>query len=683
VIDVLDEFETATTSKKKFSIEPLSVRTSRPVLGVPRLPFMSAMERRWLTHGNAVTPALRSTWAQIADTFNRKLQEVGSHRAARDWHVVSPGTGTGKTESTIVYASLLPTFSSTTGMLIVTRRIAAANELATEINRQAGRGVAVAHHSDDPKGAEVMRSNQILVITHAAFERAVERVDGGRVWDTFAAFGDGRRNLIVIDEAVDLLEVTKLTEDDLSRLVGSIPREARDRWPTQVRYLEDLLTELRRWVDLVRGTEDTQSVMRDEDRAQFDRLFGHLPDFADLRSFMRTHRYVGSARKGTKEAENQAISNSFGHVFDQVGSLVRSFVLFARKGKRTTFNSAHMILPEDAQGCVILDATASVNRFYDVAARDDGSFTIHRSEPPVGARSYRNVSLRVARVGATGKGSLTATDDLGVSVGAREAQRVSEWLSSNVKASSVFLACHKDNGHHFTALTGLPFDMKVGTYGSTDGTNEFRECNTAVVFGLPWRDRVDASLTFFATQGVQPDSWLQNEAARSFRGYSDIREELYLGWVATDLVQIVNRTAMRRVVDAHGNCPPCEVYLMLPRGARGDRILAALLAQLPGIIDVTPWNFDLAPRSGKATTVSTDYAAKLKAWAATLDPGAVVPAKYVRDHLGCGGRQWERLAAQIKDTTTDLAMTLGALGVRYTVTRVGRTNTACLIRSTI
>jgi hypothetical protein len=27
----------------------------------------------------------------------------------------------------------------------------------------------------------------------------------------------------VIDEAVDLLEVSKLTEDDLSRLVGAIP----------------------------------------------------------------------------------------------------------------------------------------------------------------------------------------------------------------------------------------------------------------------------------------------------------------------------------------------------------------------------------------------------------------------------------------------------------------------------
>ena len=680
MFDSTHESQTATTSKNRHLLEPIAVSFPRPTLGVPRAVAVNLVARRWHRHGNALTPAVQATWAQIVDTFNRKLQSFGT-RTSRDWHVISAGTGTGKTETTIVYASLLPTFAPAAGMLIVTRMQAAGELLAREINTEAGREVAVAHHSDAKVDPEVMRRFPVLVITHAAFERAVERCDGGRVWDTFAAFGDGRRGLIVIDEAVDLLEVTKLTEDDLSRLVGAIPREARDRWPDQVRYLEDLLAELRRWVDLVRGNADAQSVMRDADRAVFDKLFGQLPDFRELRSFMRSHWYIGSRRRGTKAATNTELGQSFGHVFDQVGALVRSFVLFARRGKRTTFNSARMILPEDAQGCVILDATASVNRFYDVASREDGSFTIHRHEPPAGARSYRNVSLHVARVDATGKGSLTATDDGGISVGAREAARVAEWLAANAKTSSVFLACHKDNGPHFTALTGLPFDLKVGTYGSVDGSNQFRDCTTAVVFGLPWRDRVDASLTFFATQGVQPDAWLKDETARRFRGYSDIREELYLGWVATDLVQIVNRTAMRRVINEYGDCPRCDVYVMLPRGERGDRILAALLAQLPGLIDVAPWNFDLAPRKTKATTVRVDYAEKLKTWATTLEPGAVVPAKIVREQLGCSSRQWDNLAASLKDPTTALALALGALGVSYAVTRVGSKSVACIVRS--
>jgi hypothetical protein len=206
--------------------------------------------------------------------------------------------------------------------LVVTRMQGACELLADAINAEAGREVAVAHHSDAKVDPEVMSTFPVLVITHAAFERAVERVDGGRVWDTFAAFGDGRRGLIVIDEAVDLLEVTKLTEDDLSRLVGSIPREARDRWPDQVCYLEDLLTELRRWVDVARGVADAQKVMRDADRALFDKLFGQLPDFRELRSFMRSHWYIGSRRKGTKATTNEELGQSFGHVFDQVGALV-------------------------------------------------------------------------------------------------------------------------------------------------------------------------------------------------------------------------------------------------------------------------------------------------------------------------------------------------------------------------
>jgi len=96
---------------------------------------------------------------------------------------------------------------------------------------------------------------------------------------------------------------------------------------------------------------------------------------------------------------------------------------------------------------------------------------------------------------------------------------------------------------------------------------------------------------------------------------------------------------------------------MLPRGERGDRILSVLLAQLPGITDVGPWDFDLVrPRA----SVRTDYAAKVKAWATTLEPGALIPMKAAREHLGCSPRQWERIAATLKDATSDLALTLGA-----------------------
>ncbi len=85
----------------------------------------------------------------------------------------------------------------------------------------------------------------------------------------------------------------------------------------------------------------------------------------------------------------------------------------------------------------------------------------------------------------------------------------------------------------------------MGTYGATDGSNGFATValpSSSVFLG---GTRVDASLTFFATQDVQPDAWLYEDGSRAFRGYSDIREELYLGWVSTDLVQMVNRTAMR------------------------------------------------------------------------------------------------------------------------------------------
>lgn len=658
----------------------------RPILGVPTHLFMDTMDQRWRRHGNTVTPALRATWEQIASTFNRKLQEVGRPQA-RDWHVLSPATGSGKTESAIVYASLLPTVTKDHGMLIVTRRIAAADQMASAINgaatsRSGKRSlhhfsqVAIAHHSEARVTAEDMRKHAVLVITHAAFERAVERTDGGTVWDTYVAYGEhGKRDLIVIDEAVDLLELTHLTEDSLARLVGAIPGEARKHWRPQYDYLDNLLRELRRWIDTtIEGEEEPQRVMRDEHRARFDEMFGNLPDFSELRQFMSTYWYVGSARKGTKVEANRELQSTFSATFDNVEALVRSFVLFAKQGKRTSFNSARLILPEDAQGCVILDATAGVNRFYDVAERTDGSFRIHRHVPPKGARCYANVKLRVARVGTTGKGGLAKVTDDGQTVGAKESQRVLSWFQNRVADGKVFLACHKDNGPLFAGVEGL----KVGTYGATDGSNAFRDCDTAVIFGLPWRDRVDATLTFFATQGVQPDEWLRDDTLRAFKGYSDIREELYLGWTATDLVQIVNRTAMRRVVDTHGNCPPCELYVMLPHGHNGDRILETLKEQLPGIVDIEAWEYTQAARRAAKPS---EYGEKLKRYAADMEQTSRVPAKYVREAIGAGERQWKNILADLKSDTSDLFLSLKALGVAYVVEGRGRGAKSFLARS--
>ncbi len=152
-------------------ISPPHTNTSPLSWGVSKLAFLDVMRARWNRHGNTLTPALLATWEQICNTFNRKLQEIG-RPSSRDWHVLSPATGAGKTESAIAYAALLP---AGVGMMLVTRLKAGADDLAASINARRAGMSAIAHHSDAKVAPEVMRQFPVAVITHAAFERAVER----------------------------------------------------------------------------------------------------------------------------------------------------------------------------------------------------------------------------------------------------------------------------------------------------------------------------------------------------------------------------------------------------------------------------------------------------------------------------------------------------------------------------
>jgi hypothetical protein len=188
-------------------------------------------------------------------------------------------------------------------------------------------------------------------------------------------------------------------------------------------------------------------------------------------------------------------------------------------------------------------------------------------------------------------------------------------------------------------------------------------------------------LTFFATQGVRDDSWLDTDGDRSFKGHADIREALWHGWVATDAVQTMNRSRMRRVIDSEGNCAPTDVYMLLPRGPQGDKILAAIMVQLPGLIDIAEWNFEFQGRTRVAKASNVDYRAKLVAFAGILPEGARPLASAVRSELGCSTPTWERISAEMRDSLADLSIRLKALGVTYQTERTGSRTVAYITRS--
>ena len=147
---------------------------------------------------------------------------------------------------------------------------------------------------------------------------------------------------------------------------------------------------------------------------------------------------------------------------------------------------------------------------------------------------------------------------------------------------SVFFCVHKAVEHELPEAGELPFAKAAKAHwGAVDGSNEYADCDVAVIFGLPFRDRATfPTNVFFALKGVQGDEWLDNP---TWKGQVNLREHMVRRrQLSASVIQAINRIRCRHVTDDRGGCPPADVFIVLPSGDRGDDILAAIRREMPG-----------------------------------------------------------------------------------------------------
>ena len=183
----------------------------------------------------------------MAATFARAVAD--SETANTKWRVLEPPTGTGKTQGLCVYAALTiannRTSSSPLGILVVTRTINQADEIVATIRElvsdPADADRVRAKHSETKLNAFEMRAADVLVITHAAYTRALEGLNHeqyGR-WIDYTNWTHGPRRLTIIDEALSgVVEENQIKADDIRFALGFIDPVLTLQFPTQVEALE-------------------------------------------------------------------------------------------------------------------------------------------------------------------------------------------------------------------------------------------------------------------------------------------------------------------------------------------------------------------------------------------------------------------------------------------------------------
>ncbi len=628
--------------------------------------FVERMQEHWeTTLGNVSSDALRLVWKQLSSTFNGY---IGGH-ADKEWYVLQPPTGSGKTQGTIVYASMLSELEMTDhpGMLIVTRRIFDADLIADQINELSGREVAVSFHSDKHKELSIHELSKwpVLVITHRAYELALDQIykdqSNKDTWDYFnewiPKFDSNGRKLIVIDESLDIVEHNQVTASELNHTIGCLDTKLLIKYPSEIEAIKvarDHLLKIEAMNFASTTTTIVKSVLDDITKA---------PNFSELIKDLKQVRFDFQVHKNDTN-ENNKMRSLHEKRLNALQRIYNSWMYYARLENKETLNTARLLVPSNVRGAVVLDATAKSNLIYTVF---DKAKVL---TPPEGSRNYQNVNAHFLKGFNGGKVSMQKNAK-------KLAKQLMADLNTRLAGRNVLIITHKSVRPSLELYEGnTSFKMNIAHWFNAAGSNEWKDCDAVVLWGLPFLPDYVATNTFMACQGVQEDEWLTDVTKREFKGIKDIKQALKVGASVVEIVQGLNRIASRKVIDTEGNCPEVDFYIPLPNNTIGEAIYKGIVEEMPRMTLGEPWKLDTDAKpvkKGNGEIALVSYLTNMMR--------GKVSASQVKSEIGISPATFKRLVAKLKDTTSSLYQSLIDIGVKYQVSGKGQRQVAHFVKS--
>ena len=611
-------------------------------LGIDLPLFIEAMEKHWVnTLGNTSSEALRAVWKTLGQTFNQVIATYGD--ISGKWKILNPPTGTGKSQGLAVYSALLANagkdLDRPSGVLIVTRLIEEADELAKRINDLAEYECAISNHSGKRTSPEVVKQFPVLVITHAAYVNALQRITVNDTWENIhqwipQGIIEIPRVLTVIDESLtNIIEAHEITDQDVRTALSYIDSEIEKKFPDPVSALRGFSDTLEKFSaqNLDRTSPMPTRIVWSgitEGVVSFPEAFR----MGELRRFMREEVAYDEIDHKTQSSSAKLLkANLVDTTLRGVEAIFSTWAYHYKKGIFFTFNCARLVIPEGAISPVILDATATQQMLWRLL--DDRAEII---PTPKGSRRYSNLSLFINRVGGLGKSSMKDLAPERFSRALRDIEK------RNCKNRKVLFVCHKSVEHIAVDFSPEFTEFKVGHWGDLDGRNDWRTCDTAILIGMPYRGSVWSNNLFMATQGLQTNEWLSNPQWKEFE---DVRSEMSVRQLTTDIIQAMNRISCRAVIDGLGNCPKSEIYITLPSDKSGDEIIENIKEEMPGI-QVETW--DLEIDGEKALIRKGSSHEGLLVLMNNREPGEIT-AKQVMSDLGLSKEGMKSLLKGVRD----------------------------------
>jgi len=483
-------------------------------------------------------------------------------------------TGTGKTQGLCLYCSMLSQ-ASEHGVLIVTALKNEANKIAETINDLSTKKVALAQHGDSKNSHSDLQKAQILIITHSAYQNAMEAETSDEPykskWSNYISWKNGRRNLTVIDESIDIVSQYSITREDLRLLQSLIPKSPLSADAEQARKALNAVNEKLNEIVLDKNSIKQYELIHFSNYSEIKIAFKSLEK--EIEKHLSIH--FGYREKGIDLQKN--LFSYSKKILSNLEEITRSWSIYYNSGAHHGLSTARFILPIELNNIVVLDATAQKNPI--TRTLKDHSEII--SLPKL--KSYSNLTLHISTghsVGQSSMGKLTKKD-WGIIF---DRLHYSELKNS----ASPLLCVHKDTENKL-GKNGIPKNWSTMHWGAINGVNKWKDCDSVLVYGLPYLPEHFCATTLMAfwdwSYKIKNKPY-QKDILQIDMPY--IKETYKWLHIVVSLVQAGNRAHCRLMID-NGQCPATDAYIFV-KHELDKEVLTRHLSDLMPDLNIQDWN---------------------------------------------------------------------------------------------
>lgn len=522
--------------------------------------------------------------AELCKSFNHAIF-VNKHYENYQNFILSPQTGSAKSLSAKVYISLLNNESS----IVIVPRVDVAIEFCMHINEWSGNQnyARCIYQISNVNKNHVTRVEEkelcnyrCIVITHNMFIKA----NTSKNIDIFKNYQEEKRDFILIDERVKLFEKRSIEKHILEKYIEIEQFHEVDKYNNNeiltvaVFKIHSMLQNLLKTFEEFKQTSIREhlNILYSSYHLECCRITSLLEyDSNEINKIIQTIKdnNIDFVQNALMPKETNAFNKQSKVKLIELLKAIKSisendFIYY----KDANNESIATIIPiENLFGtCVTLDATAKINMYYQIESMNGRKTT--RLIETTSTKTYSNLTIHKAKGYFQGKSTIYKSRSARIKAKAY-LELIERILEDN--KDNILIITSKDFRKVLESLTANK-RIYFTHWGNHTGKNEWNNCARTMIVGWNFYKNIEYYGSFVSACESIRDAFSTHMLEKK------IRHKFKVTQVADDLVQAVNRSAIRNTIDENGNCPKSHIYIFYADKEEYLDIMAIFLEEFEG-----------------------------------------------------------------------------------------------------